>query len=178
MKDKVTRESKGVAFVLFVERASAHRAIQALNRKELFGRTLKVSIAADNGRTKEFIKRKVYKDKSRCYECGESGHLSYRCPKNTLGDRERPQKKLKKKKGGKAEEKVEVDSWQEEEGELEEDYSLGDAIRYAQEMREREALSTSQGATSDGVGNSSGQHQQRKIIQPDPYFSDEDASDD
>ena len=78
MKDKVTRESKGVAFVLFVERASAHRAIQALNRKELFGRTLKVSIAVDNGRTKEFIKRKVYRDKSRCYECGETGHLSYR----------------------------------------------------------------------------------------------------
>ena len=37
MKDRVTRESKGVAFVLFIERASAYRAIQALNRKELLG---------------------------------------------------------------------------------------------------------------------------------------------
>ena len=65
VKDRVSRESKGVAFVLFVDRASAYRAIQGLNRKELFGRTLKVCIATDNGRTTEFIKRKVYKDKSR-----------------------------------------------------------------------------------------------------------------
>lgn len=25
-----------------------------------------------------------YKDKSRCYECGEGGHLSYECPKNVV----------------------------------------------------------------------------------------------
>ena len=78
LKDKVSRESKGVAFVLFVERASAYRAIQALNRKELFGRVLKCSIAADNGRASEFIKRRYYKDKTRCYECGQCGHLSYK----------------------------------------------------------------------------------------------------
>ena len=70
MKDKVTRESKGVAFVLFVDRSSAHKAVQIMNRRELFGRTLKCSIAVDNGRAKEFIKRKLYKDKSHCYECG------------------------------------------------------------------------------------------------------------
>lgn len=133
MKDRVTRESKGVAFVLFIERNSAYRAIQALNRKELFGRTLKVSIAADNGRTKDFIKRKVYKDKSRCYECGESGHLSYNCPKNQLGDREKPLKKPKRKKsdgdaGSKAKDKAEDEG--EEEEEVEELFGLGDAIRY------------------------------------------------
>ena len=38
----------------------------------MFGRTLKVSIAKDNGRAAEFIRRKEYKDKSRCYECGVS----------------------------------------------------------------------------------------------------------
>lgn len=70
MKDKATRESKGVAFVLYVDRASAQKAVQIMNRRELFGRTLKCSIATDNGRAKEFIKRKIYKDKSRCYECG------------------------------------------------------------------------------------------------------------
>ena len=128
LKDKITRESKGVAFVLFVERSAASRAIQALNRKELFGRTLQVSIATDNGRAKEFIKRKVYKDKSRCYECGESGHLSYRCPKNTLGDREKPLKKSKKKASGQdIAEREEVE--EEEEEEAEEDFCLGDAIR-------------------------------------------------
>jgi U11/U12 small nuclear ribonucleoprotein SNRNP31 len=139
VKDRVTRESKGVAFVLFVERASAYRAIQALNRKELFGRTLKVCIAADNGRAKDFIKRKVYKDKSRCYECGEGGHLSYRCPKNQLGDREKPEKKLKKKKKadsgtkgvakGLVEEEEVMSEEEEEEVEEEEEFGLGDAIR-------------------------------------------------
>ena len=125
LKDQVTRESKGVAFVLFVDRSAAHRAVQALNKKELFDRTLKVCIARDNGRAKEFIKRKVYKDKSRCYECGESGHLSYECPKNTLGDREKPVKKTKDKKSS-----VGAEGGEEGEGEVEEDFTLGDAIRY------------------------------------------------
>ena len=65
MKDKETRESKGVAFILYVERTAAHKAISALNRKELFGRTIKVSIAKENGRTAEFIRRKTYRDKTR-----------------------------------------------------------------------------------------------------------------
>ena len=38
----------------------------------MFGRKIKCSIAKDNGRTTEFIRRKDYKDKSRCYECGVS----------------------------------------------------------------------------------------------------------
>ena len=131
VKDKITRESKGVAFVLFVERASAHQAIQGMNRKELFGRTLKVSLATDNGRASEFIKRKVYKEKSRCYECGDSGHLSYKCPKNALGDREEPVKKLKKKRklesdgGGEEEEREEGGAMLEDE----DDFNLGDAIK-------------------------------------------------
>ena len=96
VKDKLTRESKGVAFILFVNRQSAHKAVHAMNRKELFGRTLKCSIAVDNGRSAEFIRKRYYTDKSRCYECGEIGHLSFRCPKNTLGDRQQPEKKKKK----------------------------------------------------------------------------------
>lgn len=174
LRDRVTRESKGVAFILFVERASAQRAIQALNHKELFGRTLKVCVATDNGRTKDFIKRKVYKDKSRCYECGESGHLSYKCPKNQLGDREKPTKKKKKKlsESGKNQASDEPEC---EEEEIEDDFGLGDAIRMCQEMREMEAT------TSSAPPPSSLPHAQpptvRNTIKPDSYFSDEDASD-
>ena len=36
MKDKDTRKSKGVAFILFLERDSAHKAVRALNRTQVF----------------------------------------------------------------------------------------------------------------------------------------------
>ena len=71
-----------------------------MNGKVLNKRTLTASIAADNGRASEFIRRKVYKDKSRCYECGEEGHLSYECPRNQLGARERPAPKRSRRGQG------------------------------------------------------------------------------
>lgn len=64
----------------------------------MFGRTLKLSIAKDNGRCDEFNSRRIYADKQRCYECGEEGHLSYMCPINVLGNRDIPPKKNNKKK--------------------------------------------------------------------------------
>ncbi|XP_051138872.1 U11/U12 small nuclear ribonucleoprotein 31 kDa protein [Andrographis paniculata] len=101
LKDRATRRSKGVAFVLFVNRDDASKAVIGMDKKILNGRTLRASIAADNGRAAEFIRKKVYKDKSKCYECGEEGHLSYECPKNFLGPRERPvAKKLRRNGGG------------------------------------------------------------------------------
>lgn len=39
-----------------------------------------------------------YPNKSQCYECGELGHLSYKCSKNLLGEREPPPKKNRKRK--------------------------------------------------------------------------------
>lgn len=116
MKDKDSRRSKGVAFVLFLDRESAHNCVRAVNNKQvsiiytnissyhildikacaalsllliflhesslvrvryaffsqLFGRTVKASIAIDNGRAAEFIRRRNYTDKSKCYECGVS----------------------------------------------------------------------------------------------------------
>ena len=96
VKDKEKRESKGLAFVLYLKKEDALKAVEIIGGKTILGRTLKCSIAHDNGRAKDFIRRKEYKDKSRCYECGELGHLSYKCPKNRFGDREPPKKKPKK----------------------------------------------------------------------------------
>jgi len=65
-----------------------------MNKKILNGRTLTASIAPDNGRAPEFIRKRVYNTETAlCYECGGHGHLSYECPKNQLGSRPRPQPK-------------------------------------------------------------------------------------
>eukprot|EP00075_Anas_platyrhynchos_P023629 XP_027312882.1 zinc finger CCHC-type and RNA-binding motif-containing protein 1 isoform X8 [Anas platyrhynchos] len=118
MKDKDTRKSKGVAFILFLDKESAQNCSRALNNKQLFGRVIKASIAIDNGRAAEFIRRRNYFDKSKCYECGEAGHLSYACPKNMLGEREPPKKKEKKKRKKVVEpEEIEEEEESEEEGE-------------------------------------------------------------
>ncbi|XP_057471769.1 U11/U12 small nuclear ribonucleoprotein 31 kDa protein [Actinidia eriantha] len=121
LKDRRRRQSRGVAFVLFISRDDALAAVRGVHGKVLNSRTLTASIAADNGRASEFIRRKVYKDKSRCYECGESGHLSYECPRNQLGMRERPQPSKRPRRGGGVGgggrgggRKVEEEEWEEE----------------------------------------------------------------
>ncbi|XP_031558087.1 zinc finger CCHC-type and RNA-binding motif-containing protein 1-like [Actinia tenebrosa] len=128
LKDKESRESKGVAFILFLDKQTAQAAVSSVNNKQMFGRTIKCCIAKDNGRASEFIRRREYPDKSRCYECGECGHLSYECPKNVLGERERPPKKNKKKKRKLEEEEVEEEE-EEQQGEDPSEWSLGAAIQ-------------------------------------------------
>ncbi|KER21529.1 hypothetical protein T265_10175 [Opisthorchis viverrini] len=98
VKDRESRKSKGIAFALFLDRNDARQCASQLNNTKLFGRTLKASIAKDNGRAAEFIRRREYPNKSRCYECGEFGHLSYKCSKNALGERVPPLKKRKDRK--------------------------------------------------------------------------------
>lgn len=173
VKDKQTRRSKGVAFVLFLDRESAHNCARSLNHKELFGRTVKASIAIDNGRAAEFIRRRNYTDKSKCYECGEDGHLSYACPHNLLGEREPPPKKEKKKKK-KMKHVDEVEAEQsEDEGEDPALDSLSQAIAFQQarfEEEDRRRKQTAVDSSHTSASNSS--HKPR--IKKSTYFSDEE----
>ncbi|KAK7817001.1 zinc finger CCHC-type and RNA-binding motif-containing protein 1 isoform X1 [Chionomys nivalis] len=172
MKDKDTRKSKGVAFILFLDKDSALNCTRAINNKQLFGRVIKASIAIDNGRAAEFIRRRNYFDKSKCYECGESGHLSYACPKNMLGEREPPKKKEKKKKKKvpEPEEEVEEVEVSEEEGEDPALDSLSQAIAFQQAKIEEEQ---NRWRASPG-GPSASDDSRRPRIKKSTYFSDEE----
>ncbi|KAL0963107.1 hypothetical protein UPYG_G00349780 [Umbra pygmaea] len=176
VKDKETRRSKGVAFVLFLDKESAQNCSKALNNKQLFGRTVKASIAIDNGRATEFIRRRNYTDKSKCYECGDTGHLSYACPKNMLGEREPPKKKEKKKKR-KVQESEEVEEEEsEEEGEDPALDSLSQAIAFQQARIEEEQERRRQTAfVAEEAGQASTSDDSKKPkIKKSSYFSDEE----
>ncbi|XP_028810983.1 zinc finger CCHC-type and RNA-binding motif-containing protein 1 [Denticeps clupeoides] len=176
VKDKVTRMSKGVAFVLFLDRESAHNCARSLNQKQLFGRTVKASIAIDNGRAAEFIKRRSYTDKTKCYECGDSGHLSYSCPKNMLGEREPPKKKEKKKKKkatDKAQHEEEEEEESEDEGEDPALDSLSQAIAF-QQARIEEEEQRRRKAAEDSSQASTSEDSHKPRIKKSAYFSDEE----
>jgi len=176
VKDKTTRQSKGVAFVLFINKESAYKCVQAMHEQQMFGRTIQCSIAKDNGRTTEFIRRKVYKNKERCYECGEEGHLSYVCPHNLLGDRDPPAKKEKKKKNELTGSEIDNDS--------DDSYSdvKSDPTPNSQPSHEAAAVmdvgyeDTSELRTSTtNIHTESSAH--RKKYKKDSYFSDEEELD-
>uniref|UniRef100_A0A8C5BRG0 Zinc finger CCHC-type and RNA-binding motif-containing protein 1 n=1 Tax=Gadus morhua TaxID=8049 RepID=A0A8C5BRG0_GADMO len=178
VKDKETRQSKGVAFVLFLDKESAQNCSRALNNKELFGRTVKASIAVDNGRTTEFIRRRNYQDKTKCYECGDPGHLSYACPKNMLGEREPPKKKEKKKKKKAGQTDHEEDS-EEEGGEDPALDSLSQAIAFQQASldseRQRKRNREQAAAVNDDRPQASTSDDSKKPrIKKSAYFSDEE----
>lgn len=178
VKDKDTRMSKGVAFVLFLDKESAHNCARALNNKQLFGRTVKASIAIDNGRATEFIRRRNYSDKSKCYECGDTGHLSYACPKNILGEREPPKKKEKKKKKKlqQAEQVEEEEEESEEEGEDPALDSLSQAIAFQQARLEEEQHCGKRAAPArkDTAEASTSDDSKKPRIKKSAYFSDEE----
>ncbi|KAL6123919.1 hypothetical protein ACLB2K_076435 [Fragaria x ananassa] len=169
LKDRHTRRSKGVAFVQFVTRDDAVASAREMHGKILNGRKLSASIAADNGRAAEFIKKREYKDKSRCYECGAEGHLSYECPKNQLGPRERPPQKKPRRGGGggrgggeaRGEDEVEWESggerFEEDNWASVVDGGAGERLLLSEEMEEEK---------------------KRKKVKKGGYFSDESDHDD
>ncbi|XP_050302554.1 zinc finger CCHC-type and RNA-binding motif-containing protein 1-like [Anthonomus grandis grandis] len=178
VKDRHSRKSKGVAFILFLKPEDASICVAETNLKEMFGRTLKASIAKDNGRYAEFIRRKEYPDKTRCYECGDYGHLSYKCSRNLLGERDPPPKKVRKRNKKvhelTEEEKQYFASSDEEDGKLPPDEeSLSAAIKIEQEKHELEEyrlkVATGSYETSDELP--------KKRIKKSTYFSDEEESD-
>ncbi|KAK3525656.1 hypothetical protein QTP70_002567 [Hemibagrus guttatus] len=155
------------------QRESAHNCARSLSHKELFGRTVKASIAIDNGRAAEFIRRRNYTDKSKCYECGEDGHLSYACPKNLLGEREPPPKKEKKKKK-KMKHLDEVEPEEiEDEGEDPALDSLSQAIAFQQARMEEEERRRKQ-TTADLSHTSTSDSSHKPRIKKSAYFSDEE----
>ncbi|XP_075967510.1 zinc finger CCHC-type and RNA-binding motif-containing protein 1 isoform X2 [Anarhichas minor] len=140
VKDKDTRQSKGVAFVLFLDRESAHNCARAVNNKQ------------------------------------DTGHLSYACPKNILGEREPPKKKEKKKKK-KAEQPEHVEEEQEESEEEGEDPtldSLSQAIAFQQERIEEEETQRKQARVSQEEGASTSSDSKKPRIKKSAYFSDEE----
>ncbi|KAM4677311.1 zinc finger CCHC-type and RNA-binding motif-containing protein 1 isoform 1-T4 [Discoglossus pictus] len=171
VKDKESRRSKGVAFVLYLDKEPAQHCVRALNNKQLFGRVIKASIAIDNGRAAEFIRRRNYTDKSRCYECGDDGHLSYACPKNMLGEREPPQKKEKKRrKKVEEEEEVPEEEQSEDEGEDPALDSLSRAIAFQQARMDDEKNKFRENAADASTSGDS----RRPRIKKSAYFSDEE----
>ncbi|KAG4072411.1 hypothetical protein HA402_004343 [Bradysia odoriphaga] len=111
LKDK-SRRSRGVAFIQFQKPDEAETCSKAVDNTEMFGRTLKASIANDNGRSAEFQIKRTYTEKRICFECGSDGHLSYKCPGNVLGNREPPPKKIRKKK--KTNDEAAFDYWKDD----------------------------------------------------------------
>ncbi|KAK7079525.1 Zinc finger CCHC-type and RNA-binding motif-containing protein 1 [Halocaridina rubra] len=111
---------------------------------------------------------------NRCYECGEIGHLSYSCPKNLLGNREPPKKKMRKKKrDGNVYSQSEIDEAESEDDENGsfDDESLSAAIRYQQELREAEDFQRRVNAGDYSVPRP---NVHKSKITQSSYFSDEE----
>ncbi|XP_043482386.1 zinc finger CCHC-type and RNA-binding motif-containing protein 1-like [Leptopilina heterotoma] len=193
VKDKLTRRSKGVAFVLFLKSEEALSCAKGLNDTQIGGRTVRSSIAKDNGRSTEFIRRKDYPDKSRCYECGEEGHLSYQCESNTLGSRTPPPKKIRKRNLKLKDDNVEGSNVSYYDGDSEEevreprgadkdehyteettdDETWSSSIRIEQEKQEVEKYRLK---VVTGHYNESEQSVKRKRFKKSSYFSDEEEA--
>ncbi|GMN50994.1 hypothetical protein TIFTF001_020152 [Ficus carica] len=173
LKDRHTRLSRGVAFVQFVSRDDAVSAAAQMHGKILNGRTLTASIASDNGRAAEFIRKRVYRDKSRCYECGAEGHLSYECPKNQLGPRERPPPKRERARGN---------NWRRDNGDCDGHGDGDEEIRSdgGEGFEEENWASVVDGGADERLlkGRGDGGESEKKRMKKASYFSDESGDDD
>ncbi|RLN74571.1 hypothetical protein BBJ28_00015169 [Nothophytophthora sp. Chile5] len=194
LRDKQTRRSRGVAFVQFARAEDCARAVAQMDKTPLEGLTLACSLSRDNGRSREFAKKRKFSTSQRCFECGALGHVSYECPRNVLGVRERPvttggkssRKNLKKKKKKfDPHERVHFFNDQDTVNMLappadsdEEDLSislLAYPASYGTTSAAPSTLMTTPPSSAASAAVSARRRPQRKAAS---YFSDEDASDD
>uniref|UniRef100_H3AHA7 Zinc finger CCHC-type and RNA binding motif containing 1 n=1 Tax=Latimeria chalumnae TaxID=7897 RepID=H3AHA7_LATCH len=103
---------------------------------------------------------------------GDTGHLSYACPKNMLGEREPPKKKERKKKKQQFEpnEEIEEAEMSEDEGEDPALESLSQAIAFQQAKIEEEEHRHKQRIEEPSTSEDS----RRPRIKKSAYFSDEE----
>lgn len=127
----------------------------------MFGRKLRAKIATDNGRSAEFVRKRSYENKQRCFECGDEGHLSYKCPVNVLGEREPPVRK-----GAAADRRRDRSKLGDE------DDDVGHQSNYSTELPRESSLGQSSllGSTSCLDESSS----KRPRIKQSAYFSDDE----
>ncbi|XP_044014321.1 zinc finger CCHC-type and RNA-binding motif-containing protein 1-like [Aphidius gifuensis] len=198
VKDRKSRKSKGVAFVLFLKQEEASECAKNINNTEIGGRTVKSSIAVDNGRSADFIRRREYPDKSQCWECGQEGHLSYQCSQNTLGPRTPPPKKIRIRKKSKNQTSANgpteyydsdsddglkkprkipaIEQDDTEEYEEEDTETLSAAIRLEQEQYELEEYRNKvANGQYDDLNSQKINLQNRKRLKVSNYLSDEDV---
>ncbi|XP_060533522.1 zinc finger CCHC-type and RNA-binding motif-containing protein 1-like isoform X2 [Cylas formicarius] len=158
LKDRTTRKSKGVAFILFHKMEDARSCVRGANDTE------------------------DYPDKTRCYECGELGHLSYKCEENLLGERDPPPKKVRVRKKNREkrqlteEEAQYFNSSDEELKEIGDEETLSAAIKMEQAKHELEEYRLKVATGSYGESAHAEIDTKRKI-KKSSYFSDEEDSD-
>lgn len=158
LRDKDSRKSKGVAFIQYKAKEHSRKCVSEVNNKEvnvngkrvqfrkllillwpihsqMFGRTIKASMAKDNGKSGEYQERKTYSSNQFCFECQQEGHVSYKCPKNVLGIRDPPTTRKRKaaKESNPPRIKAQVgegeDNWEEDEQGSSKSYQNADGER-------------------------------------------------
>ncbi|XP_060566175.1 serine/arginine-rich splicing factor 7-like isoform X3 [Ruditapes philippinarum] len=91
----VARNPAGFAFVEFEDPRDAEDAVRGLDGTSLCGSRIRVEHSTGKVRPKPWLRggrggggrggRRPFHPEDRCYECGETGHYAYDCPRHRSG---------------------------------------------------------------------------------------------